>query len=219
KEGKHISVSEIAITDNVKELTRYFESAIERGMEGVIAKDLNAPYIAGARKFAWIKYKRSYKGELSDTLDLVIVGYLLGKGIRAEFKFGGLLCAVYDDKADMFRTIAKVGSGFSEEMMKKLKSELDKIIVKHKPARVDSIIEPDFWVQPKYVITVKADEITESPMHTAGSKGEKGYALRFPRMIGNIRMDKKPEDATTVTEIIKMYKMQKRIQLEMNGGF
>jgi len=96
---------------------------------------------------------------------------------------------------------------------------LDKIAVKHKPARVDSLIEPDFWVQPKYVITVRADEITESPMHTAGRKEDKGYALRFPRMIGDIRADKKPEDATSVTEIIKMYKMQRRTQIGMDGGF
>ena len=219
KEGKNISVGEVLVTDNVKELTKYFESAIERGMEGLIIKDLNAPYVAGARKFAWIKLKRSYKGELSDTVDLAIVGYFLGKGIRAEFKFGGLLCAVYDEKEDMFKTLAKVGSGFSEEMMQKLKTELDKIAVKHKPARVDSLIEPDFWVQPKYVITVRADEITESPMHTAGRKDDKGYALRFPRMVGDLRTDKKPEDATSVSEIIKMYKMQRRTQMEGVGGF
>jgi len=187
-------------------------------MEGLVVKDLNAPYIAGARKFAWIKLKRSYKGELSDTIDVAIVGYFLGKGIRAEFKFGGLLCAVYDEKEDVFRTIAKVGSGFSEEMMQKLRRELNEIAIKHKPARVDSLVEPDFWVQPKYVITVRADEITESPMHTAGRKKEKGYALRFPRMVGDIRSDKKPEDATTVSEIVKMYKMQRRIQFGIDGG-
>jgi DNA ligase-1 len=218
KGGKSISVGEILVTDNVAELTKYFETAIERGMEGLVIKDLEAPYVAGARKFAWIKLKRSYKGELSDTIDVAIVGYLLGKGARAEFKFGGLLCAVYDEKTDTFKTIAKVGTGFSEEMMQKLKKELDKIVTKHKPARVDSLIEPDFWVQPKYVITVRADEITESLMHTAGRNEGKGYALRFPRMVGDLRADKKAEDATTVAEIIKMYKMQRRTQLEVDGG-
>lgn len=208
-----ISVAEVLVTDNVEELSKFFEKAVERGMEGLMVKDLNATYIAGARKFAWIKLKRSYRGELADTIDVVIVGYLLGKGMRAAFKFGGLLCAVYDEKADMFRTIAKVGSGFKEEMMVKLKKTLDEIVVKKKPARVDSLIEPDFWVQPKYVITVNADEITESPLHTAGRREGKGYALRFPRMVGDIR-DKKPEDATTVEEIIKLYKMQKRTKLE-----
>jgi DNA ligase-1 len=212
--GDGISVAESIVTDNAAELEKYFERSVERGMEGLMVKDLNAHYIAGSRKFAWIKLKRSYRGELADTIDVVIVGYLLGKGIRAEFKFGGILGAVYDEKADMFRTIARVGSGFSEEMMKKLKKTLDEIVVKKKPARVDSLIEPDFWVTPKYVITVKADEITESPMHTAGRKDGTGYALRFPRMVGDIRQDKRPEDATTVKEIIEMYKMQKRTQME-----
>jgi len=90
----------------------------------------------------------------------------------------------------------------------------DKIKSKDKPARVDSVVEPDFWVKPMYVITVKADEITESPMHTAGRKGEVGYALRFPRMIGEIRADKKPEDATTVDEIKRIFKLQKHTAVQ-----
>jgi DNA ligase-1 len=214
KEAKGISVVESIITDDAKELSEYFDKAIERGMEGLVVKDLNAPYIAGARKFAWIKLKRSYRGELADTIDVVIVGGLKGKGLRAKFKFGALLCAVYDEKEDVFKTIAKVGSGFTEEDMEKLGNLLEEIKVKKKPPRVDSLIEPDFWVTPKYVITVAADEITESPLHTACRKGEKGLALRFPRMVGEIRTDKRPEDATTTKEIEEMFKMQKRVKLE-----
>ena len=62
---------------------------------------------------------------------------------------------------------------------------------------------------PKYVFTVMADEITKSPMHTAGREKEIGYALRFPRIQDWIR-DKKPEDATSVKEIKELFKMQKR---------
>jgi DNA ligase-1 len=216
KEGSGISLSEVFITDDVGELSKYFAKAVERGMEGLMVKDLNAPYVAGARKFAWIKLKRSYRGELADTIDVAIVGYLKGKGMRSDFEFGALLGAVYDEKEDMFRTIAKVGSGFTEDMMSKFGDVLKKDATKKKPARVDSVLEPDMWVQPRYVITVKADEITESPLHTAGRKKgeEKGYALRFPRMIGEVRTDKKPEDATSVDEIIKMYKMQRHTTLE-----
>ena len=182
--------------------------------------------MAGGREFAWIKLKRSYKGELSDTVDLVIVGYYLGKGARAEFEFGGLLCAVLDENDDRLKTVARVGSGFSEEEMIGLEKMLDKIKLKAKPKTLDAIVEPDVWVEPKYVITVAADEITRSPMHTcgkrgsAGSAGESGgdelpgYALRFPRMVQNIRRDKGVADATTVDEIVKMYGMQKRIGLE-----
>ena len=210
-----ILLADRIIATSPKELEKYFEEAIEKGLEGIVAKELNSKYIAGARKFSWIKMKRSYRGELSDTVDLVILGYYLGKGVRAEFKFGGLLCGVYNDKKDVFETITKIGTGFTEEQMKEFKDILDKIKVKSKPARVISDIEPDFWVEPKYVVTVKADEITRSPTHTCGREGEEsGYALRFPRIVGTIRSDKSPEDATTTKEIIEMFKMQKKEKLE-----
>jgi DNA ligase-1 len=215
-----LHVSEQKIIDNPKDLEHYFDNAIGEGLEGIVAKDLNSKYIAGARKFSWIKLKRSYKGELSDTLDLAIVGYYLGKGFKAEFKFGGLLCAVYNDKKDVFETITRIGTGFTEQQLKEFKALLDKTKSKHKPARVISKIEPDFWVNPLYVIVVKADEITRSPMHTCGMEkledgSEVGYALRFPRIISDgIREDKKAENANTTKEIIEMYNMQKKTKLE-----
>ncbi len=208
-------------TSSAKELEEFFQSSIENGLEGVIAKDLKAPYIAGARKFSWIKLKRSYRGELSDSLDLVIVGYFLGRGSRAEFKFGGLLSAVYNKRRDMFETISRIGTGFTEAQMSELKDKLNKIKAKSRPARVDSIIEPDFWVDPKYVVTIKADEITKSPMHTCGRSKqpdgtETGYALRFPRLVGDsaIRADKGPEEATTTAEVIEMFKLQKKVSVK-----
>lgn len=207
-----IRLADKIVAKTSKEIDSYFEEAIEKGLEGIVAKDLEAHYIAGARKFAWIKMKRSYKGEISDTLDLVILGYFLGKGLRTKFGFGGLLCGVYDKKKDMFRTIAKIGSGFTEEQMKELKTTLDKIKTEHKPTRIDSNITPDFWVEPKYVIVVAADEITRSPTHTT-CKEELGYglALRFPRIVSEgIRKDKAPEDATTTQEVLEMYKMQRK---------
>ncbi|MEM3199338.1 MAG: ATP-dependent DNA ligase [Candidatus Micrarchaeaceae archaeon] len=209
------------IATTPKELDAFFEESIENGLEGIVAKDLSASYTPGARKFSWIKMKRSYRGILSDSLDLVIVGYFRGKGSRTEFGFGGLLCAVYNKEKDMFETISKIGTGFTEHNMETFHNLLQKITTKTKPVRVDSIIMPDFWVEPKYVVTVKADEITKSPMHTCGREldnngVESGYALRFPRIIGNgfIREDKNPEDATTTKEIIEMYKQQKRVQAE-----
>ncbi len=206
-------ISEGYIVKTACQIEQHFNDFISRGLEGLMAKDLNAPYIAGARKFAWIKLKRSYKGELSDTIDIAIVGYYAGKGSRAKFGFGGVLGAVYDSHDDMFRTIAKVGSGFSEEQMQSLRRILSKIKVKSPNPRVDSIIKPTYWVEPRYVITVKADEITKSPLHTCGKVGdEPGYALRFPRMVGEMREDKRPEDATTVDEIIDMYKSQKYVR-------
>ena len=82
-----------------------------------------------------------------------------------------------------------------------------------RPVRVDSDMEPDFWVEPRYVIPVTADEITRSPNHTAGRDDSgKGYALRFPRMVEMPRIDKRPEDSTTVEEIVRLYGMQKTVK-------
>lgn len=199
--------SELIYTDDPKKLDKYFTGLIGAGLEGIIAKDLTQPYVAGARKFAWIKLKKSY-GALADTVDIVIVGYYLGKGQRQEFEFGGLLGAVLNEETGEFETIAKIGSGFSEDEMTSFEKMLDEIKVKEKPKGVNSKLTPDFWVKPKYVITVAADEITLSPMHTCGMLGETGYALRFPRMM-SLRDDKGPDDITTTKEIIEMFEIQK----------
>ncbi len=122
---------------------------------------------------------------------------------------GGLLTAVYDKKSDSFKSIAKIGTGMSEEMLGELEGKLNKISSTKKPARVDSEINPDIWVKPTYVIEVRADEITKSPLHTCGKENETGYALRFPRMI-KFR-EKKPEESTEVQEIISMYNNQANI--------
>ena len=200
--------SDQIITDSPKKLEEYFQQCISEGLEGIIAKDLSAPYVAGARKFAWIKLKKSY-GAMADTVDAVIVGYYLGKGARQEFEFGGLLACVLNDETGELETIAKIGGGFSEDEMVSFEKMLDRIKVKNKPKGVNSKLTPDFWVKPKYVITVAADEITLSPMHTCGLTGETGYALRFPRMM-SLRTDKGPDEATTTKEVISLFEMQRK---------
>lgn len=207
--GERIELSRHLITQDAKEIEKFFMEAITNGLEGIIAKRLDSRYQAGMRNFNWIKLKRSYQGHLSDTVDGVIVGYLRGRGMRARFGIGALLVAVYDDVQDKFATIAKIGTGLSDAEWPQMRELLDRIAVAQKPARVDALIEPDVWVEPKYVIEMQADEITRSPVHTAGKVGdEPGYALRFPRVVSFIRTDRKAEDATTVKEILRMYEKQ-----------
>jgi DNA ligase-1 len=216
--GFTIRIADKILTDNPKVLEKFFEENIERGTEGIMAKRLDSPYQAGARNFNWIKLKRSYKGELQDTVDVCIIGYIKGRGMRAEFGIGALLGAVYDEKSDTFKSIAKIGSGLSEEKWVEIRKLLDKAKTEKRPARVDSLLQPDVWTAPKYVFTVMADEITKSPLHTCAKKGdEPGLALRFPRIQGWIR-DKKPEDATSVKEIEKLFKMQKRVEARTLGA-
>ncbi|MCI0474938.1 MAG: ATP-dependent DNA ligase, partial [Anaerolineales bacterium] len=210
--GERVEISRHLVTQDAKEIEKYFMDAITSGLEGIMAKRLDSRYQAGARNFNWIKLKRSYQGHLSDTVDGVVVGYLRGRGMRARFGIGALLVAVYDQKQDKFATIAKIGTGFSDTEWPQMRALLDKIAVEHQPARVDAVMQPDVWVEPKYVIEMQADEFTRSPIHTAGKIGdEPGYALRFPRVIGFIRADKKAEDATTVKEILKMFEKQGRV--------
>ncbi|MFH0970849.1 MAG: ATP-dependent DNA ligase [Candidatus Diapherotrites archaeon] len=217
EKGDTIELTNAIITDKEKEVDAFFNENVSEGLEGIMCKDLNAPYIAGARKFAWIKLKRSYKGELQDSVDLVIIGYYKGKGKRTTFGLGGLLAAVYDEKKDEFKSITRIGTGFSEQALGEWYERLMKHKTDHKPVRVDSEVIPHQWVKPVFVVEVRADEITQSPMHTAGKKDkdDTGYALRFPRII-KLRNDKEPEQATTVREIIRMYENQKRVKVEEN---
>ena len=214
KPNGRVRLVERVVTEDASELQEFFDEQIERGLEGVVAKRLDSRYEAGARNFNWIKLKRAYRGELSDTIDVAVVGYLRGRGIRARLGIGALLAAVYNKKTDSFETVGKVGSGLSEKNWVRLRELLDEAAAPDKPARVDSRLVPDTWVEPQYVITVLADEITRSPVHTcARDESGAGLALRFPRVVGFIREDKSPEDATTVAEIKKMYAMQKKRRL------
>src|SRR5262245_32095284 len=179
-DGPGIQLIEQIYVSEPKAVDEFFMIKIEAGLEGIVAKRPDSKYVAGARNFNWMKFKRAYQGHLRDTMDLVVVGYLRGRGQRARFGIGALLCAIYDKKNDRFRTVAKVGSGLTEMEWLEFRNKLDAIAFDHVHARVDSKMIPDVWVEPKYVVEVQADEITRSPIHTAGAEGNNpGYALRF----------------------------------------
>jgi DNA ligase 1 len=215
KPGPGLAVAPALVSGDRRELETFFESQLTSGLEGIVAKRLDSPYEAGKRNFNWIKFKRAYHGELKDTLDLTIVGYFAGRGARAALGIGAVLGAVYDKKNDRFRTIAKVASGLSEADWIALRKQLEKRRVKTRPARVDSRLEPPYWVEPTLVVEVFADEITRSPVHTAGAgrnpaDPDGGLALRFPRIVRGVRADRTPEDATSEDEVVRLFQLQKR---------
>ncbi|MDD5022930.1 MAG: ATP-dependent DNA ligase [Candidatus ainarchaeum sp.] len=201
-----LKLSENKIVSTAEEMEILFQNAIKENLEGIMAKDLNSPYTAGKRKFAWIKLKKSY-GKSVDTIDAVIVGYYLGKGSRAKFKFGGVLTAIHNPDSGKFETIANIGSGFTEEEMNNFEKILNKIKSKKPSKNLIFKTEPDFWVKPKYVVEIAFDEITQSPTHTCGMENDKGYALRFPRIV-KLREDRSENEVTTTKEIIDMYWLQ-----------
>lgn len=202
-------VPEVKI-NSVKELEDYFLQCIEQGLEGLVVKKPNAVYQPGKRNFNWIKLKRHAQGELEDTIDCVVLGYYAGTGKRTAFGLGAFLVGVYNKKEDQFETIAKIGTGMTDDEWKELKKNGDKIAVKGQPHNVICAKElyPDLWVNPEIVVMVRADEITLSPLHSAGKTAENlGYALRFPRFMG-YRLDKTARETTTVDEVKRLYENQ-----------
>ncbi len=203
------------IISDPKKLKIMLDDAISKGLEGLVVKRTDSFYEAGGRNFNWVKLKRHSAGELHDTIDCVILGYIFGRGKRTEFGAGALLVGLYDSEKDEFVTVSRIGTGLTDEEWREIHKRADKIKVSHKPARVNSLIEPSVWIEPQIVIEVLADEITRSPVHTAGMNeeaglpvGRQGYALRFPRLVSFRTDDRKAEDATTVNELIGMYKNQ-----------
>ena len=210
KPTETVRMATIKITADVKVAERFFDEALQIGCEGLMAKALDSTYDAGARGFQWIKFKKEYSAELSDTIDLVIVGAFAGRGRRAG-TYGALLMAAYDAEADVFRTTCKLGTGFDDETLFALPDRMKSIRRERKPARVDSKLQPDVWFDPRLVLEVRGAELTVSPVHTAAQDSVRpgaGLAIRFPRFTGRWRDDKAPEDATTVKELLEMYRLQ-----------
>jgi DNA ligase-1 len=201
-----------------EELLVFFDRSVAEGAEGIMAKSLAADsvYRAGARGWQWIKYKRDYQSELQDTLDLVVVGALVGRGRRAGW-YGALLMAAYNREEDVFETVCKLGTGFDDETLISMTAELKETVHEGGPhPRVRAQMDANVWFVPTKVLEVVGAELTLSPIHTAAWGALKvgaGLAVRFPRFTGRVRDDKKPEQATGLDELVAMFKAQGRKQV------
>ena len=217
---ENLLLSSAKIIDNSKDLLHFFEQAISDGCEGIMCKSIGSDsvYQMGARGWLWIKFKRDYRLEMTDTVDLVVVGAFKGRGKRAG-TYGALLMAAYDPETDTFKTVCKVGSGFTDEDLANLPKMLEPYILPHRHPRVFSKMEADVWFVPAVVLEIIGAEITLSPLHTCAlNKIEEGVglAIRFPRFTGRYRFDKKPEQATTEAELIEMYKSQRKTIIQQS---
>ena len=204
------------------EVEKIFDDSVEQHFEGIIAKKLDGKYEAGVRGWSWIKFKKSMSKKLADTVDVMVMGYTLGEGKRTAFGVGQFLTGIYDEENDAFVSISKVGTGLTDDQFKEFVVRAKKLTVKEKPANydVDKLLTPDVWMQPGLVVEIGSDEVTRSAVHTAGrvmepSKSGKalsvktpGFALRFPRLV-RFRDDKRPEDSTSVSEIEKLFNLQR----------
>jgi DNA ligase 1 len=209
-ERVHVAIQEVV--ESEAEAQQFFDRAIADGCEGIMAKSLaeGSRYRAGARGFWWIKYKRDYTHALADSIDGVVVGAFHGRGRRAG-RYGALLCAAYNPALDRFETFCKVGSGFDDETLDRLPRMLQQYVIDTPPADVVTGLTPDVWIRPSVVLEIRGAELTLSPNHRAGEgrlRPGSGLALRFPRFTGRFRDDKKPDQATTVDELVEMYSSQ-----------
>jgi DNA ligase D-like protein (predicted ligase) len=148
----------------------YFRAAVKLGLEGIMAKKESSVYQPGIRSSDWIKIKRSL------TVDMVVGGYIPGKGNRESF-FGGLLIGAYDKGNLVY--IGRVGSGFSEK-------ELEAVTESFQPVSKSPFSNPPstpgvVWLKPEIVVEVTAMEVTHD-----GS-------LRAPVFL-RLRDDKEPLD-------------------------
>ncbi|MEZ0346032.1 MAG: ATP-dependent DNA ligase [Infirmifilum sp.] len=214
EDNENVLLSKAKLVNNVKDLMLFFEEAISEGCEGVMCKSTSAEsvYQMGARGWLWIKFKRDYRMEMTDTVDLVVVGGFHGRGKRAG-TFGALLMAAYDPESDTFKTVCKVGSGFTDEDLANLPKLLEPYRIPHRHPRVVSKLDADVWFVPAVVLELIGAEITLSPLHTCALgkiEPDSGLAIRFPRFTGRFRFDKKPEQATTEAELVEMYKSQRK---------
>jgi DNA ligase-1 len=208
KKSKNINEQIIVVddqeeVDKEERLEEIFDKAVNKKLEGVIAKKIDGIYQPGARGWNWIKYKRSYSAKINDTIDCLVMGYDYGRGKRTDFGMGAFLVGILDKDKDLFVTVAKIGTGLTDDEWRELKIKSQMLNVKEKPVNylIDKLMSCDVWVSPRIVVEIRADEITKSPTHTAG------LALRFPRL-ERFRDDKNPQEATSLSEIEKMYRTQ-----------
>ena len=198
-------------TNDPEELERFFQQSLADGTEGLIVKSTSddSIYRAGARSWLWVKLKRSYQSKMQDHVDLAVVGAYYGRGRRAG-SYGALLVAAYDPSDDKYKTVCKVGTGFTDENLEAMPGRLDQYRSDSKPSNVDSMLEAEVWFDPIVVMEVLGDEITASPLHLAAFgeiRKDAGLAIRFPRFT-RWREDKSADEVTRVGEILDMYNAQ-----------
>ncbi len=176
------------VTSSLEEAEAFLEEARKAGMEGVMLKNLDAPYKPGSRVGYMVKLKFSM-----ETLDLVIVGAEWGEGKRSGWLTSYLLAC--NDQGS-FKTIGRVGTGVKELeglTFEKLTELLKPLIVEQKGRLVS--------LKPELVVEVKFNEIQRSPSYSSG------YALRFPRIV-RLRLDKGPDEASSLSDVELLFSKQ-----------
>ncbi|MCA1619727.1 MAG: ATP-dependent DNA ligase [Acidobacteria bacterium] len=180
---ERVKMTESVVTDSMEEQAAFFRRALEEGHEGLMAKDPDAAYVPGRRAEKWMKLKPAF-----ETLDVVVTGGIWGSG-RRKGLLSSLIVAVRDRQG--FKTVGKVGTGFSEEALRELTARLE--------PRVISTRGRDVELEPEVVIEVDFQDIQKTARYRAG------YALRIPRF-KRVRTDKSTREADDLARLKRLYR-------------
>ena len=187
--------------------------ALGNKAEGLMLKVLESPYDPNKRSNKWIKLKKDYCDDLSDTFDCVVVGAWHGNGRKAGW-FSPFLLAVFDSATQTFQSLCRVMSGFSDEFYKQATERLSKTILPSKPYDVVTNEQCSVWFTPKEVWEIRGAELQISPVHCAAAgmaHEDKGLGLRFPRFV-RTRDDKTLDEdgLTTSDDVVSRYLKQNK---------
>jgi DNA ligase 1 len=160
----------------------FLQEAIGRGHEGIMAKALDAPYIAGARGGSWLKVKQA------NTLDLVILAAEWGNGRRQGW-LSNLHLGARDTEKGGFAMLGKTFKGLTDEMLAWQTQEFQKIEIARDKYTV--------YLEPKIVAEIAFNEIQVSPRYVSG------LALRFAR-VKRYRPDKSAAEADTFQTVQRL---------------
>ncbi|MDB4990870.1 MAG: ATP-dependent ligase [Myxococcaceae bacterium] len=167
------------VTADAEEADAFFQSALDRGHEGVMAKELAAPYFAGSRGGSWLKLKQAH------TLDLVVLAAEWGSGRRTGL-LSNLHLGARDPDHGGFVMLGKTFKGLTDEM---LREQTEQLLLRE-TRRDDYVV----YVRPELVVEIAFNDVQTSP-HYPG-----GMALRFARVKG-YRPDKTASDADTIEQV------------------
>jgi DNA ligase 1 len=178
---ERMDVSALVPFSSWEELKALREGARENGIEGLMLKRRDSPYLAGRPKGHWFKWKR---GAL--TADTVLMYAQRGSGKRSSY-YSDYTFGAWRDGALV--PVGKAYFGFTDEELK----QLDNWVRNHTTNRFGPVRE----VEPKLVLEVAFDSVHRSTRHRSG------LAMRFPR-VHRIRWDKPAEEADTVETLERM---------------
>ena len=192
EEKRKIVLARKKITSDEEEAKKFFDESIRAGNEGLMFKNLKAPYKPGARVGYMVKYK-----QVMENLDLVIIGAEWGEGKRANW-LSSYYIACKDENNNLLE-IGKVATGLKEKpeeglSFEELTNMLKPLIIEEKGRLVR--------VKPQVVVEVAYEEIQKSPEYNSG------FALRFPRII-RLRPDKPIEEISDIKRIKELYEEQR----------